>query len=327
VRIGIIGQPCIDEIVHLDDDTPDHPTRHAIGGILYSYAAMERMMREADRGDQFVPHMWLSGPDRWLLDPALDSYRHIDRQGGLWPTDVPTNRVFLVYDERGERTANCPNVLPTLTERELTPQLIHSLDALFINMISGHDVSIDTLEAVLSKAELLGSRPYVHVDVHALVLADLSEKEEKEILGLGGFGYRHEPRGVREWKRWLQMADSIQLNELEARWFADPDLQSEEELTAYAREMRDTLRLSSLIITRAERGATLYDTRRDETHHVPIPAVKIQEPTGSGDVFGAAYTFAIASGKPRAESLREAVEWATWNATLLTLDELLTAER
>src|SRR6266536_1191763 len=105
MRIGIIGAPCIDEIVHLDDGTLNHPVRHAVGGILYSYGAMERMIREAGRRDQFVPLTWLSLPDRPLLEPILTRFRHMDSQAGLWHTDALTNRVFLAYDERGERTA------------------------------------------------------------------------------------------------------------------------------------------------------------------------------------------------------------------------------
>jgi hypothetical protein len=352
MRIGIIGAPCIDEIIHLDDGTRDHPVRHAIGGILYSHCAMERMMRDASSdaagsGDRFVPLTWLSEPDRPFLDATLANFRHLERGMGLWPTDAPTNRVFLVYDERGDRTANCPNVLPPLTPLELTPELLGSLDALLINMISGHDVSIDTLELVLDRAssppfsprergdeisvlsprergDERGARPYVHLDLHALVQADLSDDGTKngELSG-----YAREPRGVREWKRWLAIADSIQVNELEARWFGDPEVTSEEGLLEYVRDNRDRLRLQSLIVTRAERGATLYDTRRDETHHVPIPALQIVEPTGSGDVFGTAYTYAIAMGTQPAEALRQAVEWATWNATLGTIDELLTAPR
>jgi sugar/nucleoside kinase (ribokinase family) len=143
----------------------------------------------------------------------------------------------------------------------------------------------------------------------------------------GAFGYRHEPRGVKEWKRWLETVDSIQLNEEEARWFGDPDAPSEEALVAYVREHRDSLRVRSLIITRAERGAMLYDAERDTTYSIPIPPHKVIEPTGSGDVFGAAFTYAIARGDAPREALSKAVEWATWNATLLTLDELLTAPR
>lgn len=324
MRIGIIGQPCIDEIVHLDDGTLDHPVHHALGGILYSYGAMERIMREASREDRFVPLTWLAEPDLPLLGTMLSRFRHMEREQGLWPTDVPTNRVFLVYDEHGERTANCPNALPALTEEELTPALLSSLDALFINMISGRDVSIDTLEAVLDTAEAAGKRPYVHLDLHALVLADLSEAGTPETPT---FGYRHEPRGVQNWKRWLAMADSIQVNELEARWFGDPEVESEDELVAYVRNVRNELRLRSLIVTRAERGATLYDTRRDETLHIPIPPLHVVEPTGSGDVFGAAYTYAMASGIAPAAALTEAVAWATWNATLGTIEELFTAPR
>jgi hypothetical protein len=347
MKIGIIGAPCIDEIVHLDDTTQDHPVRHAVGGILYSHCAMERMMRETGNGDRFVPLTWLSEPDRPLLDAALAGFRHLERGMGLWPTDAPTNRVFLVYDERGDRTANCPNVLPPLTPLELTPELLSGLDAIFVNMISGHDVSIDTLELVLDRAssppfsprergDERGARPYVHLDLHALVQADLSEESARAEAGTRDgelSGYGREPRGVREWKRWLAIADSIQVNEVEARWFGDPEVQSEEELLAYVREARSELRLQSLIITRAERGATLYDTRRDETHHIPIPPLPVVEPTGSGDVFGAAYTYAIAMGTKHrrrcapAAALRHAVEWATWNATLETIDKLLTAPR
>jgi sugar/nucleoside kinase (ribokinase family) len=244
----------------------------------------------------------------------------MDRGSGLWPTDLPTNRVFLVYDERGDRTANCPNVLPALTERELRPELLSSLDALFVNMISGYDVSIETLANALDEAERsAGHRPYVHLDVHALVMADLSSG--------GSHGYRHEPRGVEGWTHWLQTVDSIQLNEEEARWFADPEAPSEDALIAYVRDNRESIRLQSLIITRAERGAKLYDTRRDETLVAPIPSLRVVEPTGSGDVFGAAYTYSIASGLPPKEALRTAVHWATWNATLPSLDELLTAPR
>ena len=321
MRIGIIGAPCIDEIIHLDDGTEDHPVRHALGGILYSYCAMERMMREAGRGDRFVPLTWLSQPDLPLLDPLLSSYLHIDREAGLWQTDARTNRVSLVYDEQGERTADCPNILPTLTERELAPTLLGSLDALIVNMISGHDVSIDMLESVLNQAG--ERRPYVHLDLHALVQADLSNPDENGAT----FGYTSKPRGVRNWKRWLALADSIQVNEVEARWFGDPEVRSEEELLAHVRANREQLRLQALIVTRAERGATLYHTLTDKIYHEPIPAVDIVEPTGSGDVFGTAYTYAIVSGSAQDVALKQAVVWATWNATLPTMEHLLTAPR
>jgi sugar/nucleoside kinase (ribokinase family) len=319
MRIGIIGAPCIDEIVHLDNLAQDQLVHHALGGILYSYCAMERIMREAKRDDRFLPLTWLAEPDLPLLNPILSSFRHMDREVGLWKTELPTNRVYLLYDERGERTADCPNVLPPLTERELTTELLRSLDALIINMISGHDVAIETLESALNQIPD-ERRPYVHLDLHALVQADLSE------IG-STFGYSRDPRGVRQWKQWLALADSIQVNEVEARWFGDPEIQSEEELLAYVKTSRGQLRLQSLIITRAERGATLYDMRHDETYHEPIPALDIVEPTGSGDVFGTAYTYAIVNNTAPDKALKEAVQWATWNATLPSLGELLTTPR
>src|SRR5437879_2006373 len=98
MRIGIVGHPCIDEVFL---GGANEPVR-SLGGILYSYVAMERLMRGSD--DSFVPLTWLCESDRSLLVPFLDQLQHIDKSHGLWPTTSLTNRVQLVYPEHGERT-------------------------------------------------------------------------------------------------------------------------------------------------------------------------------------------------------------------------------
>src|SRR5450631_3199260 len=100
MRIGIIGQPCIDEIVH-DGSTV---AEFALGGVLYSYAAMERLMRDSgSASDSFVPLTWLSNPDVPILEPLLSKFKHADRLAVFWKTDEPSNRVQLVYTAIGER--------------------------------------------------------------------------------------------------------------------------------------------------------------------------------------------------------------------------------
>jgi hypothetical protein len=385
-------------------------SKHSLGGVLYSYAAMERMMSQLevaisivdDAGklpdtNSFVGLTWMSVPDAPLIDPLLSQFYHLDHSAGLWNTQELTNRVQLVYHPVGpslkgadaipERTEHCPNILPELTSTELTPAVLSSLDALFINMISGYDVSLETLETALDKAE---RRPYVHLDIHSLVLGPLSER-------VPGFGDRdpgnwpfgslpdpgprypgsapRTPHGVREWKRWLNLADSVQMNEFEARWLGDPEITSEEELLRFIEHHRESLRTHEIIITRGKRGASLYEVQTGEVHYTnapspglygekdchsresgkpdsefspnsnldsrfrgndslaPLPqsttagegsSVRNLNPTGCGDVFGSAYVFALLSGRTPNAALEEAIHWASWNATLSNIEEMLT---
>ncbi len=314
MQIGIIGQPCIDEILHSGNSSavPDR----ALGGVLYSYAAMERLMREqGSKNDSFAPLTWFSIPDRSFVQSLLDKFHHIERGSGLWPTESLTNRVQLVYRENGERTEHCPHILPALTNDQLTHALLDSLDGLFVNMISGFDVDIDTLEAALHGTT---KKPYVHIDIHALVLGSLSERNENAPFGGG-----REPHGVPAWKRWLALADSVQLNELEVRWFADPEIRSEPELLKYIIMSNKFPNLRHLILTRAERGATLFDFEKEMVYSATPPPMEAIETTGSGDVFGSAFVFFVLSGTPPEEALQKSVEWASWNTTLKSIDQIL----
>ncbi|HZK76772.1 MAG TPA: carbohydrate kinase family protein [Candidatus Kapabacteria bacterium] len=315
MRIGITGQPCIDAIVYpgMMRDKP----KQALGGVLYSFAAMERILRERGSGnDSFVPITWLSRPDRASLEPLLGHFHHMDRSAGLWPSDSQTNRVQLVYQENGDREEHCPHILPRLTLEEFTPSLAASLDGLFVNMISGFDIGIDTLEIVLRESK---QRPFLHLDVHALILGVLSEQ------GHGGYGLGREPHGAKEWRRWLAIADSVQMNENEVRWFADPEFRSEEDLLRAIERMEEHERPRQLILTRASRGASLYLFGSGEAHHVPVPKITAVETTGSGDVFGSAYLFSILQGKPPEAAMREAVGWASWKTTLTSIEQILDA--
>lgn len=249
----------------------------------------------------------------------LGTFEHMDRTSGLWPTELLSNRVQLVYEENGHRSEHCPHVLPPMTGNELTPKLLESLEGLFINMISGFDVSLETLESVLKPAK---KRPYVHLDIHALVLGSLSNASLSEQFGGG-----REPHGVPEWKRWLALADSVQMNELEARWLADPEIRSEEDLLKAIEHMESDARPRNVIITRAAHGASVYDFHSGEAHHIPAPPMPAIETTGSGDVFGSTYIFSILSGSSPETALREAVEWATWNTTLRSINQILDAPR
>jgi sugar/nucleoside kinase (ribokinase family) len=114
------------------------------------------------------------------------------------------------------------------------------------------------------------------------------------------------------------------MNEMEADWFGVPDIASEIDLV---REARGLYKLTgspkSIVITRAERGATSFDFINDKIWN-KVPATReITNTTGSGDVFGAVYTISKTFGTSEEQSLYQAEEIAGWNAGLEKLEDIL----
>lgn len=83
------------------------------------------------------------------------------------------------------------------------------------------------------------------------------------------------------------------------------DWRNEEELFSKAHELRRTLNLDCLLLTRSEEGMTLFDVcdDRDTSFHVPALAKEVYDVTGAGDTVIALLTAMIAAGY----TMREAV--------------------
>ncbi len=306
-RIGIIGQPCIDEIISPSGEI----TSQALGGILYSYAALERAARESNVDVEFFPLTWTSSVDEEIILPFYSLLKHFKNLSKLFKTDSLTNRVRLVYLDETHRTEHCPFILPEMTPEELSWVDLASLDGLFINMISGFDISLDTLKWIRSQ-----TKAYIHLDVHALVLGELSHDEN----------FPRRIKGVKDWREWVSNVDSIQMNEIESDWFGEPETNSEKQLLGEIQKL--SLKNSSpnsVIITRAERGATSFDFRNEKIWNKEPSQKGILNTTGSGDVFGALYTLTKTLGTSEQEALWHAEAWAGWNAELQSLEEILIA--
>jgi hypothetical protein len=307
MKIGIIGQPCIDEII-----APDGSLRaSALGGILYSYAALEAAMRTRGSRDSFLALSWNSAPDQHLLSPLFERFQRLG-DAGLWSTVSLSNRVKLVYATDADRSEHCASILPSITASELERIALDELDGVFVNMISGFDISLDTFEWLSARM----TSTYIHLDVHALVLGELSAK-----IGIGRV-----TRGVESWDRWIRNADTVQLNELEARTLASPSITDEAALIQTIRRLASgssNWRTKGIIITRAERGATYYDVTSNHEFSIPVPETNIIDTTGSGDVFGSAFLFQFLVTKDAVKAMRFAIEYASRNAEMATLEEWL----
>ncbi|MEP7235259.1 MAG: carbohydrate kinase family protein, partial [Ignavibacteriota bacterium] len=300
-------QPCIDEIISPSAEM----TSQALGGILYSYAALERAVRESGAEVEFLPLTWTSNPDREIILPFYKLLPHFKDLSKLFPTESLTNRVQLVYSDDSHRSEHCPVILPPMTPEELSWVDLASLDGLFINMISGFDISLETLKWIRSQ-----TKAYIHLDIHALVLGELSTHANlpRKICGVAG------------WRDWLGNVDSVQMNEVESDWLGAPELLSEKMLLAEIRKLSDdTGSPKTVIITRAERGATSFDFVHEKIWNKEPIKREVVNTTGSGDVFGALYTLTKTLGTSEQEALWHAETWAGWNTELQSLEEILIA--
>ncbi|RJF97932.1 D-glycero-beta-D-manno-heptose-7-phosphate kinase [Noviherbaspirillum saxi] len=76
---------------------------------------------------------------------------------------------------------------------------------------------------------------------------------------------------------------------------------TEEELTAKAQQLRKTLELEALLLTRSEEGMTLYTDQA--ALHIPTVAREVYDVSGAGDTVIATLAAMLGAGRPLAEAV------------------------
>ena len=297
-KIGIIGAPCIDEIISPTGEM----TAQQLGGILYSYAAMERLAHEKNYEVTFYPLTFIAEKDTDLLRSFFERLQHFDFVFSPRSAEAQYNRVRLVYTDETNRTEHCISILPELLPEHINAKLLASLDGLFINMISGFDISIETMEWIRSHTSA-----HIHLDVHALTLGKLSDR-----------GRHFTP--VENWQRWAIAADSVQLNQHEAMYFPP---RSSKPYVTMMQEIVDDDRERSVILTRAEKGCIAYDITTSTKHIITSEKIETIDTTGSGDVFGGVFALEKTMGKSLEEAATIANEWAGKNTLIRGVMEMV----
>jgi sugar/nucleoside kinase (ribokinase family) len=263
MTIVVIGHLCLD-VIHQTDQTETQ----SYGGIFFSVAALANLL--AEEGDSVLPVFGVGKTDYDPFIERLRQYPNVDTSG-IYKFNAPTNQVDLLYSTSSKRRERSRFIAEPIQWKKVR-QHLDGADMVLVNMISGFDITLETLDEIRIKVR--DDHTPVYMDVHSLTLG-IDED----------FVRFHRP--VEAWRRWLFMLHAVQMNEEEA---AILTLESLDE-PALAKHVL-ALNTKAMHITRGDRGSTLFVDIRKQIQRVDIPAVepeKAVDPTGCGDVFAAAY--------------------------------------
>jgi hypothetical protein len=308
-KIGILGSLVWDQIYGRD---PLAEPVEEWGGIAYALASLDASVAP---DWEIVPLIKVGQDLAGKAREFLGGLRHVTPGGRCVEVPAPNNRVVLHYYSTERRTERMSGGVPGWTWSELGP-MVRDLDALYLNFISGFELALGTAQALRQ-----GFRGPIYVDLHSL------------LLGMQHDGVRV-PRPLQDAGSWLGCFDVIQLNEDEMRQLSpDPLSLAAEAIGAGT---------SLLIVTLAAKGAAYVAApgwdgwtagQRDSgteghsivppsrrpsvplrTALIPAPTVDALDPTGCGDVFGAAAAARLFAGDPVETAIRHANAMAARNA-------------
>src|SRR6266550_2736708 len=299
-RLGVIGS-FVWDVIH-GRDPGDVPVEEW-GGITYGLGAMDAALPD----DWEIVPLVKVGFD--LAQRAREFLRDLEKVApDAAPIEVPqrNNRVNLYYQSEERRCERLTGGVPAWSWLGLKP-LLADLDALFINLISGFELELET--AQLIRTHFKGP---IYCDLHSIVLAV-------------------QPDGMRTLQplpnpaAWCRCFDFVQVNEDEMRMMASDPMG----LAAIALAEG----VASLAVTLGSRGVVYFaapgfdrmtDLRRPSlgaasgairTARVPgkLPKHGPGDPTGCGDVWGATYFSRLLAGDSLDSAIDRALDAATRN--------------
>lgn len=294
-RVGILGSLVWDEIHGRD---PGAPPVEEWGGIAYAMASLDAHVAD---GWEIVPLIKVGRDLASRAQEFLGTLSHYTPGARCVEVPVPNNRVVLRYESAERRCERMSGGVPGWTWAELGP-MVRDLDALYLNFISGFELSLGTAQALRH-----GFAGPIFADLHSL------------FLGMRQDGIRT-LQPLPDAAAWMACFDVVQCNEEEMTQLG-PDPMSVA-ATAMAAGVR------ALVVTLGPRGAVYFSEEGGEATPVtpigvprssslrapgtiksalvPAPAIEALDPTGCGDVFGAALAARLLGEMPLTDAIEAA---------------------
>lgn len=306
-RLGVVGSLVWDEIHGRD---PLVAPVEEWGGIAYALAALDAALPE---DWEIVPLIKVGRDLTARATEFLGSLQKLTPGGRAVEVPVMNNRVTLRYESGARRCERMSGGVPGWTWPEIGP-MIHDLDALHVNFISGFELCLGTAEAVRQ-----GFSGPIYADLHSL------------FLGMSADGYRT-LQPLDDPASWFRCFDMVQLNEDEMMQLGpDPFGVTALALGAGVSLFNVTLGERGVAYTarpgfdHLDSGSGDYrspSARPDasaplavRTARIPAPEIDVLDPTGCGDVFGATCMARLLAGESVHDALVAANRAAARNAT------------
>lgn len=271
MKITLIGHFCIDIFHHSDGRVEKR-----LGGIYHAVAALANI---ALQNDILFPVFGVGVKEMDEVRAALGKFKNVNL-AGIFQLDTDSNIVHYFDDSPNECVQN---ISPPISFTSLEPFL--AADGIYINMISGRDITLETLDRI--RLAVREKRIPIHLDVHCLA------------LGINPDGTRFS-RAVSDWRRWCFMTDSVQMNEKEARAIAMEHYSDE----VLAKQMIP-LMVKAFVVTRGKNGATLFREDHKTLKRNDFNEGGNENPVsviGSGDIFGASFLYRYVQTKNYTEA-------------------------
>jgi sugar/nucleoside kinase (ribokinase family) len=261
MNITVIGHLCLDVIHHIDGTETQ-----GYGGIFFSVAALANLLPASDT---VTPVFGVGKEDYDALIQRLQQYPNINTDG-IYRFSGPTNQVHLYYQDTAERIECSEHISEPIPLKKIRAHC--DADMMLVNMISGFDITLETLDEI--RMETREHNTPIYLDVHSITLGIKND-----------FSRFYHP--VELWRRWLFMIHAAQMNEEEAAALT-PEKLDEPTLAKHALALNTKV----LHITRGEKGCTTFVDEHKHVHRYDIGGIDVRaaiDPTGCGDVFAAAY--------------------------------------
>jgi sugar/nucleoside kinase (ribokinase family) len=186
-------------------------------------------------------------------------------------------------------------------------------DAVLVNMISGVDITLDTLKNIRKNF-----KGFMHIDIHNLVMKTNED------------GTR-EHTNLESWREWCSNTNTVQMNEFEITTLSKSKKHEYEVAEEILINMKSTV--SGIIVTRGKNGVsgftkkeksfggeTFYDLDKDDVSAIENP--HFVDSTGCGDVFAASFTLDFSKNGDFRKSLHYSTRIASFNTSLEGINEL-----
>lgn len=260
------------------------------GGIFYSVISFLSQLNADDK------IFLCSDIDKKSEKLFSELYDEVECKFMQYVESIP--EVELKIDDEKERKENYSHIGQNL---ELPKENLNQFDGILINMITGFDISLTQLQEFRKNYSGL-----IYFDVHTL-----SRGVDKN--------FNRSFRKINEFEKWAKCIDILQANESELQTLSNQN----DELKII--EEMFSLGVKQVIITRADRGASVYFSEDNILNKYDVGALQVEatNKVGCGDVFGSVYFYNFIKNKNVTLSFEKANLFAGISTTYYELKDYL----